>query len=86
MMTHDIQTALLTIVNAPYQNQLGAGELAAEFKTGDVALGQVSPFFTETAIEGQKAFAHEHGISPAMLSDIAGIFQDWSGQSVALIA
>lgn len=85
-MTHNMQTALLTTVNAPYQNQLDAGGLAAALKSGEVTLGQVSSFFTETAVETQKAFAHQHGISPDVLSDVASTFQDWSGHSVALIA
>lgn len=85
-MTQDMQTALLTTVNAPYQMQLDADGLAAALKSGDVALGQVSSFFTETAVETQKAFADQHGISADALADVAGSFQDWSGQSVALIA
>lgn len=85
-MTHDMQTALLTTVNAPYQNQLDASGLAAALKSANVALGQVSSFFTETGVETQKAFAVEHGISADALTHVAGAFQGWSGQSVALIA
>ncbi|MBW8636275.1 hypothetical protein K1W69_03665 [Hoeflea sp. WL0058] len=84
VMTHDTQTALLTTVNAPYQNQLDAGGLAAALKSGNVALGQVSSFFMEIDVETQKAFALEHGISNDTLAHVASVFQDWSGQSVAL--
>ncbi|MCP4303846.1 MAG: hypothetical protein GY788_02990 [bacterium] len=80
-----MQKALLTTVNAPYRNQLDAGELAAALKNGDVALGQVSSFFTETGIETQKAFAKEHDISANALAKVADAFQQWSGQSVALV-
>lgn len=85
-MTHDMQTALLTTVNAPYQNQLDAGGLAAALKSEDVYVGQVSSFFTETDVETQKAFAFEHGISADALTHVAGVFQDWSGQPVPLVA
>lgn len=85
-MTQDMQTALLTTVNAPYQNQLDAGALAVALKSEDVALGQVSSFFTETDVATQKAFAHEHGISDDALTHVAGVFKDWSGQSVPLVA
>ena len=85
-MTQDMQTALLTTVNAPYQNQLDAGELAAALKSENVALGQVSSFFTETDVETQKSFASDHGISDTALTHIAGVFQEWSGQMVPLVA
>lgn len=85
-MTHDLQTALLTTVNAPYQNQLDAGALAAALKSGDLVLGQVSSFFTEADVEMQKAFAAQHNIAADALTDLAGAFQDWSGQSVPLVA
>lgn len=85
-MTHDMQTALLTTVNAPYQNQLDAGELAAALKNEHVVLGQVSSFFTETDVETQKAFAIEHGMSVDALAHVAGVFRDWSGQSAPLVA
>lgn len=85
-MTHDLQTALLTTINAPYQNQLDAGGLAAALKSGNLDLGQVSSFFTEISVETQKAFAAQHDIAAAALADLAGAFQDWSGQSVPLVA
>ena len=73
-------------MNAPYQNQLDAGGLAAALKNGNLALGQVSSFFTETDVETQKAFAAQHDIAVAALTDLAGAFQDWSGLSVPLVA
>ena len=85
-MTVDVQTALLTTVNAPYQVQLDAGALAVALSAGDVALGQVSSFFTETSVDAQKAFAHEQGISTDTLKLAAVAFKNWSGQYVALIA
>lgn len=85
-MTHDMQIALLTTVNSPYQNQLDASDLAAALKSENVALAQVSSFFTETDVEAQKAFAIEHGISVDDLTHVAGVFQDWSGQSAPLVA
>lgn len=84
-MKNEMQATLLTTVNAPYQKQLDASGLAAALKEGNLALGQVSSFFTETAVETQKAFAKKYGIAPDVLSDIATTFKDWSGQSVPLI-
>lgn len=86
-MTDAKQIALLlTTVNAPYKTQLDASELAAALKDGDVALGQVSSFFTEIDVETQMAFAAQYGISSDTLAEVAGSFQVWSGQSVALVA
>ena len=85
-MTHDMQIALLTTVNAPYQIQLDAGALATALKSENVSLGQVSSFFTETDVEAQKAFAIANGISVDALTHVAGVFQGWSGQSVPLVA
>lgn len=56
-MKHDLQTTLLTTVNAPYQNYFDAGQLAHAIKHGEIVSGQVSSFFTEVSIEAQKAFA-----------------------------
>ncbi|MEO4040838.1 hypothetical protein AAFN47_04425 [Hoeflea sp. CAU 1731] len=83
-MTLDMQTALLTTVNASYQDQLDAGGLAVALKSENAALGQVSSFFMKIDGETQKAFALEHGISNDALAHVASVFQDWSGQSVAL--
>jgi len=85
-MTADMQTVLLTTVNAPYQNHLDAGELAAALIGGNIALGQVSSFFTEIEIDLQKAFAQEQGIPSEVLVQVADAFKNWSGQDVALVA
>lgn len=85
-MTADMQTVLLTTVNAPYQNHLDVSGLAAALMDGNVALGQVSSFFTETTVDLQKDFADQQGISLDILMQVAGAFKDWSGQDVALVA
>ena len=85
-MTHDMQTALLTTVNAPFQTYLDADALACAISSSDIAKGQVGSFYTETAIEAQKAFAMAHGISAATLLQTATNFSNWSGQAVALAA
>lgn len=83
-MTHTMQTAMLTTVNAPFQTYLDAEGLACAICYGEITLGQVSSFYTETAVESQKAFAAAHGISAATLVETATNFSNWSGQSVAL--
>lgn len=85
-MTQAMQTALLTTVNAPYQNYLDAGGLSVAISNGDIKLGQICSFFTETDANTQKAFAAEFGISHDKLSDVAKDFSNWSGQEVELAA
>lgn len=62
-MTQAIQTAMLTTVNAPYQDYLDAGELAAAISNAGFTLGQVGSFFTEIPAETQLAFGQEMGIN-----------------------
>lgn len=85
-MTHEMQSTLLTTVNAPYQTYLDGSALAAALSAGDVKLGQVNSFFTETSAEDQKAFAKLHGIPESVLVETAEAFADWSGQDLALLA
>lgn len=85
-MTKAMQTALMTTVNAPYQQQVSAGGLALALTNGEIASAQVSSFFTETDVEMQKAFAADHGITLDALVHVASQFQAWSGQPVALAA
>jgi len=83
-MTHPMQTALMTTVNAPYQVTLDAGALAAALQTGQIELGQIASFFTETPVAAQKAFASSFGVSSETLAQTAKKFADWSGQPVVL--
>lgn len=85
-MTQTMQTAILTTVNAPFQTYLDADALACAISTGDMATGQVGSFYTETAVEAQKAFATAYGITDDVLVQTAAEFSNWSGQSVALAA
>ena len=70
-MTHAMQTALLTTVNAPYQIYLDAAGLAEALVTGEIATGLVGSFFTETSVEIQKSFAQKHGIDLGILEQTA---------------
>jgi len=85
-MTQAMQTVLLTTVNAPYQVTLDAGALAAALQAGDIKVGQVGSFFTETPVTAQTTFAASFGISSEALIQTAKAFANWSGQSVDLAA
>lgn len=85
-MTKAMQTALLTTVNAPYQVTLDADALAAALLAGDIQIGQVGSFFTETPVAAQIAFASSYRISSETLAETAKAFANWSGQSVDLAA
>ncbi len=84
-MNLEMQTVLMTTLNAPYQTHLDAGALAAAIKTNDVSTGQIASFFSETAVDMQKAFAEDFGISSDQLTQAAQSFAHWSGQTVALL-
>jgi hypothetical protein len=85
-MSLETQTALLTTVNAPYQNCLDESGLAAALLEDKIALGQVSSFLTEIDAVEQKSFALEFGISVEKLTQVAQSFTNWSGQTAALVA
>lgn len=85
-MTHEMQTALLTTVNAPYQTYLDGGALAAALNAGDISKGQVNSFFTETTVADQKAFAKLHGVPDETLTSTAIAFAAWSGQKTPLLS
>jgi len=85
-MTQEMQTALLTTVNAPYQTYLDGSALAAALNAGDITNGQVSSFFTETTVADQKAFAKLHGLPDETLTATATAFAAWSGQKPPLLA
>lgn len=85
-MTHTMQTAILTTVNASFQTYLDAEALAYAITAGEIRTGQVGSFFTETAVEAQKSFAEAYGITVAALTQTASDFANWSGQPVALAA
>lgn len=85
-MTLDMQIAILTTVNAPYQNHLDASALADALNQGEYGLGQVSSFLTEVNVDAQQAFANQFGIPIDHLMEVATSFSNWSGQVVALVA
>ena len=85
-MTHEMQIALLTTVNAPYQTYLDGGALAAALKACDFSKGQVNSFFTETTVADQKAFAKLHGVLDETLTSTATAFAAWSGQKTPLLS
>ncbi len=84
-MTLDMQTTILTKVNAPYQNYLEADALADAISNGRISVGQVASFFTETSVDVQRAFAKEFDISEDQLTRTAKSFTVWTGQAVALL-
>ena len=85
-MTHEMQSTLLTTVNAPYQTCLDGSALAAALSAGDIKLGQVNSFFMETSSEDQQAFAKLYGMPESVLVEAAESFANWSGQELALLA
>ncbi len=85
-MNQDLQTALLTTVNAPYQTYLDAGEMATALNTGDIANAQMSSFFTETSVADQLTFAERNGVSEETLIATATAFAIWSGQVLPVLA
>ena len=85
-MRHEMQTALLTTVNAPYQTYLDGGALAAALNACDFSKGQVNSFFTETTVADQKAFAKLHGVLDETLTSTATAFAAWSGQKTPLLS
>ena len=85
-MMKEMQSTLLTTVNAPYQTYLDGSALAAALSAGDVKLGQVNSFFMETTVKEQKAFAELHGVPWSVLIATAEAFTDWSGYKPALLA
>ena len=85
-MTQEMQSTLLTTVNAPYQTSMDGSALAAALCAGDVKLGQVNSFFMETSSEDQKAFAKLCGMPESVLVETAESFASWSGQELALLA
>ena len=86
VMTQEMQSTLLTTVNAPYQTCLDGRALAAALSAGDVKLGQVNSFFMETSSEDQQAFAKLHGVPESVLIEAAESFANWSGQELTLLA
>lgn len=83
-MIKDLETAVLTTVNAPYRTYLDAEGLAASIANGQISVAQVGSFFTEIAPEVQRAFAIRYGVSEAALVRTASSFRKYSGQDVAL--
>ncbi len=80
---------VLSIVNAPYSDQLNGAELAyalTHFEVAKKFSGQVSSFFGEVPVEGQMEFAAAHGVSPEKLKAAAQEFSDWSGEHYHLVA
>lgn len=81
--------SVLSIVNAPYSDQLTGDELAHALTDIDVAKkypGQVSSFLGEVPLEGQLEFAAAHGVSEDTLKATAQEFADWSGESYRIFA
>ncbi len=86
VMTQEMQSTLLTTVNAPYRTYMDGSALAAALCAGDVKSGQVNSFFMETSCEIQRAFAKLHGIPESVLVEAAESFANWSGQDLSLLA
>ena len=86
VIVKEMQSLLLTTVNAPYRTRMDGRQLAAALSAGDVSLGQVNSFFMETTVKDQKAFAKLHGVPECVLVATAESFANWSGQKPALLA
>lgn len=82
----ELQSLLLTTVNAPYRTRMDGRQLAAALTAGDVSLGQVNSFFMETAVKDQKAFAKLYGVPECVMVATAEALANWSGQKPALLA
>ena len=79
--------AVLTTVNAPYSEQLDAGQLAACLSDVELAKqhsGHVDTFLSEVPVATQVEFAVAHGIAPHRLAALATSFSEWSGQAYPL--
>jgi hypothetical protein len=80
---------ILTTVNAPYSQKLGAHALAKCLLSADAALavpGHMSSFFGDVKPDLQIAFAHSVNISHEQLVASAKAFAGYSGESYALAA
>jgi len=77
----ELQTALLTTVNAPYQTHLDSSALAAALNAGEISTGEVNSFFMEVTVPDQLAFAKLHGVREAILIETGTVFANWSGHS-----
>lgn len=84
-MNKELQTALLTTVNALYQTHLDSSALAAAPNAGEISIGQVNSFFMEVTVPDQLAFAKLHGVREATLIETAKVFANWSGQNPAIL-
>lgn len=85
-MNQELQTALRTTVNVPYQTHLDSSALAAALNAGEISIGQVNSFFMEVTVPDQLAFAKLHGVREAILIESAKAFATWSGQNPAILA
>lgn len=85
-MNLEMQTALLTTVNAPYHTHLDGSALAAALNAGEITIGQVNSFFMEVTVPDQLAFAKLHGVQEATLIETAKAFAIWSRQNPAILA
>ncbi len=85
-MTQEMQSVLLTTVNAPYQTCLNGSAHAAALSAGDVKSGQVNSFFMETPAEARQAFAKLHGVPESILVATAESFANRSSQRLAFLA
>jgi hypothetical protein len=80
---------ILTMVNAPYSEQLDAKTLAYCLTNAAFAkskAGHMSCFFGEVPVDSQKAFAAEFGISEQSLIAAAHDFAAYSGETYPLAA
>ena len=80
-MNKELQTALLTTVNALYQSHLDSSALAAALNVGEISIGQLNSFFLEVTVPDQLAFAKLHGVREAILIETGTVFANWSGHS-----
>ncbi len=84
-MDKNFDSIVLTTVNAPYKNKLGAAQLAASLQNVDAAqasLGQVLSFFTEVSIANQAGFAKAHGVEQSGHSALAAYLSHQTGQNI----
>lgn len=82
MKTCDVETLVLSTMNAPYRVKLivnGLIECLHDPAKMRAAAGPMSSFFYDVHIELQRRFAADHGIPEDVLGNAAGLFDSWSG-------
>lgn len=85
-MSQNIDSLVMTTVNAPYGNMLDRQTLVFCLKNPtDVRFfsGPMSSFFTDVSAELKREFADFHGITEIEMNAASDAFSAWSGKEAA---